>query len=112
MKQAASWSGAQQPKPSELTKEEAVAFKEATKELKPKERKAKEKQAKEDRKTVAARQAIERPLRSARGKRSPPGARESPAARAAPLAQRFDGHGAAKVAEEARAPHTQRGEHQ
>ena len=47
-----------QPKPPELTKEEAAAFKEATKELKPKERKAKEKQAKEDRKTVAARQAL------------------------------------------------------
>ena len=47
-----------QPKPPELTKEEAAAFKEATKELKPKERKAKEKQAKEDRKTVVARQAL------------------------------------------------------
>ncbi|MEO6603666.1 MAG: MYXO-CTERM sorting domain-containing protein, partial [Polyangiaceae bacterium] len=47
-----------QPKPAEPTKEEAAAFKEATKDLKPKERKAKEKQAKEDRKTVAARQAL------------------------------------------------------
>jgi MYXO-CTERM domain-containing protein len=47
-----------QPKPPELTKEEAAAFKEATKELKPKERKAKEKQAKEDRNTIAARQAL------------------------------------------------------
>jgi MYXO-CTERM domain-containing protein len=46
------------PKPPELTKEEKEAFKEATKELKPKERKAKEKQAKEDRFTVAARQAL------------------------------------------------------
>jgi hypothetical protein len=47
-----------QPKPPELTKEEKAAFKEATKELKPKERKAKEKQDKEDRRTVAARQAL------------------------------------------------------
>jgi hypothetical protein len=47
-----------QPKPPELTKEEAAAFKEATKELKPKERKAKEKQAKEDRKTIAMRKAL------------------------------------------------------
>jgi len=47
-----------QPKVPELTKEEVAAFKEATKDLKPKERKAKEKQAKEDRKTVAARQAL------------------------------------------------------
>ena len=47
-----------QPKPAEPTKEEADAFKEATKDLKPKERKAKEKQDKEDRKTVAARQAL------------------------------------------------------
>jgi len=47
-----------QPKPPEPTKEEVAAFKEATKELKPKERKAKEKQDKEDRKTVAARQAL------------------------------------------------------
>ena len=47
-----------QPKPAELTKEEQAAFKEATKDLKPKERKAKEKQDKEDRKTVAARQAL------------------------------------------------------
>jgi MYXO-CTERM domain-containing protein len=46
------------PKPAEPTKEEAAAFKEATKDLKPKERKAKEKQDKEDRKTVAARQAL------------------------------------------------------
>ena len=46
------------PKPPELTKEEKDAFKEATKDLKPKERKAKEKQAKEDRYTVAARQAL------------------------------------------------------
>jgi MYXO-CTERM domain-containing protein len=46
------------PKPVEPTKEELAAFKEATKDLKPKERKAKEKQAKEDRKTVAARQAL------------------------------------------------------
>ncbi|MEP7049668.1 MAG: DUF2330 domain-containing protein [Pseudomonadota bacterium] len=46
------------PKPPELTKEEKDAFKEATKDLKPKERKAKEKQAKEDRQTVAARQAL------------------------------------------------------
>jgi hypothetical protein len=46
------------PKPPELTKEEKDAFKEATKELKPKERKAKEKQAKEDRQTVATRQAL------------------------------------------------------
>jgi hypothetical protein len=49
---------AKQPKPAEPTKEEAAAFKEATKDLKPKERKAKEKQDKEDRKTVAARQAL------------------------------------------------------
>ncbi len=47
-----------QPKPAEPTKEELAAFKEATKELKPKERKAKEKQAKEDRQTVASRQAL------------------------------------------------------
>ncbi|MET0794423.1 MAG: DUF2330 domain-containing protein [Polyangiaceae bacterium] len=47
-----------QPKPAEPTKEEAAAFKEATKDLKPKERKAKQKQDKEDRKTVAARQAL------------------------------------------------------
>ncbi|HEX2670113.1 MAG TPA: DUF2330 domain-containing protein [Polyangiaceae bacterium] len=47
-----------QPKPPEQTKEEIAAFKEATKDLKPKERKAKEKQAKEDRKTVVARQAL------------------------------------------------------
>ena len=47
-----------QPKPAEPTKEEEAAFKEATKDLKPKERKAKEKQDKEDRKTVAARQAL------------------------------------------------------
>src|SRR6478609_2302092 len=47
-----------QPKPPEPTKEELAAFKEATKDLKPKERKAKEKQAKEDRKTVVARQAL------------------------------------------------------
>jgi len=47
-----------QPKPPEQTKEELAAFKEATKDLKPKERKAKEKQALEDRKTVAARQAL------------------------------------------------------
>lgn len=46
------------PKPADLTKEEQAAFKEATKELKPKERKAKEKQALEDRKTVVARQAL------------------------------------------------------
>jgi len=46
------------PKPPEQTKEEIAAFKEATKDLKPKERKAKEKQAKEDRKTVVARQAL------------------------------------------------------
>jgi len=46
------------PKPPELTKEEKDAFKEATKELKPKERKEKEKQAKEDRQTVATRQAL------------------------------------------------------
>jgi hypothetical protein len=46
------------PKPPELTKEEAAAFKEATKELKPKERKAKEKQAKEDRQTIAMRKAL------------------------------------------------------
>jgi len=47
-----------QPKAPELTKEEAAAFKEATKELKPKERKAKEKQAKIDRQTVVARQGL------------------------------------------------------
>ncbi|MEI9939350.1 MAG: DUF2330 domain-containing protein [Pseudomonadota bacterium] len=47
-----------QPKPPEPTKEEAAAFKEATKDLKPKERKAKQKQDKEDRKTVAARKAL------------------------------------------------------
>ncbi len=47
-----------QPKPPEQTKEEIAAFKEATKDLKPKERKAKEKQAKEDRQTVVARQAL------------------------------------------------------
>lgn len=47
-----------QPKPPEQTKEELAAFKEATKDLKPKERKAKEKQVKEDRKTVVARQAL------------------------------------------------------
>ena len=47
-----------QPKPAEPTKEEAAAFKEATKDLKPKERKAKQKQDKEDRKIVAARQAL------------------------------------------------------
>jgi len=47
-----------QPKPPELTKEEAAAFKEATKDLKPKERKAKEKQAKEDRQTVVSRKAL------------------------------------------------------
>jgi hypothetical protein len=47
-----------QPKPPELTREEAAAFKEATKELKPKERKAKEKQAKEDRQTIAMRKAL------------------------------------------------------
>ncbi len=47
-----------QPKPPEPTKEELAAFKEATKELKPKERKAKEKQDKEDRQTVASRQAL------------------------------------------------------
>jgi len=47
-----------QPKPPEQTKEEIAAFKEATKDLKPKERKAKEKQVKEDRKTVVARQAL------------------------------------------------------
>ena len=47
-----------QPKPPELTQEEAAAFKEATKDLKPKERKAKEKQAKEDRKTIVARKAL------------------------------------------------------
>ena len=47
-----------QPKPEALTKEEVAAFKEATKDLKPKERKAKEKQDKEDRKTVAARKAL------------------------------------------------------
>ncbi len=47
-----------QPKPEEPTKEEAAAFKEATKDLKPKERKAKQKQDKEDRKTVAARKAL------------------------------------------------------
>jgi len=47
-----------QPKVPEPTKEEAAAFKEATKDLKPKERKAKEKQAKEDRKTVVVRQAL------------------------------------------------------
>src|SRR3954471_15066313 len=47
-----------QPKPPELTKEEIAAFKEATKELKPKERKAKEKQAKIDRQTVVARQGL------------------------------------------------------
>jgi hypothetical protein len=47
-----------QPKPPELTKEEIAAFKEATKDLKPKERKAKEKQAQEDRKTIVARQAL------------------------------------------------------
>ena len=46
------------PKPVEPTKEEADAFKEAAKDLKPKERKAKEKQDKEDRKTVAARKAL------------------------------------------------------
>jgi hypothetical protein len=46
------------PKPPELTKEEKDAFKEATKDLKPKERKDKEKQAKEDRQTVASRQAL------------------------------------------------------
>jgi hypothetical protein len=46
------------PKPPELTKEEKDAFKEATKELKPKEHKAKEKQDKEDRQTVATRQAL------------------------------------------------------
>jgi MYXO-CTERM domain-containing protein len=46
------------PKPPELTKEEKDAFKEATKDLKPKERKDKEKQAKEDRQTVATRQAL------------------------------------------------------
>ena len=41
------------PKPPELTKDEKDAFKDATKDLKPKERKEKEKQAKEDRQTVA-----------------------------------------------------------
>ncbi|HWZ87438.1 MAG TPA: DUF2330 domain-containing protein [Polyangiaceae bacterium] len=46
------------PKPPELTKDEKDAFKEATKDLKPKERKAKEKQDKEDRQTVASRQAL------------------------------------------------------
>ena len=46
------------PKPDEPTKEEVAAFKEATKDLKPKERKAKQKQDKEDRKTVAARKAL------------------------------------------------------
>jgi len=46
------------PKPPEQTKEEKDAFKEATKDLKPKERKDKEKQAKEDRQTVASRQAL------------------------------------------------------
>ncbi|MEO7033640.1 MAG: DUF2330 domain-containing protein [Polyangiaceae bacterium] len=46
------------PKPPELSKDEKDAFKEATKDLKPKERKAKEKQAKDDRATVAARQAL------------------------------------------------------
>ncbi len=49
---------ARNPKPPELTKEEKDAFKEATKDLKPKERKAKEKQASDDRNTVAARQAL------------------------------------------------------
>ena len=47
-----------QPKPAERSNEQEAAFKEATKELKPKERKAKEKQDKEDRKIVAARQAL------------------------------------------------------
>lgn len=46
------------PKPPELTKEEKEAFKEATKDLKPKERNAKEKLDKEDRQTVASRQAL------------------------------------------------------
>jgi hypothetical protein len=46
------------PKPPEQTKEEKDAFKEATKDLKPKERKDKEKQDKEDRQTVASRQAL------------------------------------------------------
>jgi MYXO-CTERM domain-containing protein len=46
------------PKPPELTKDEKDAFKDATKDLKPKERKDKEKQAKEDRQTVASRQAL------------------------------------------------------
>jgi MYXO-CTERM domain-containing protein len=46
------------PKPPEQTKEEKDAFKEATKDLKPKERKAKEKQDRDDRNTVAARKAL------------------------------------------------------
>lgn len=47
-----------QPKLPEQTNEEKAAFKEATKDLKPKERKAKAKQAKEDRQTVVTRQAL------------------------------------------------------
>src|SRR6202012_5184810 len=46
------------PKPAEPTKEEADAFKESVKDLKPKERKEKEKQDKLDRQTGASRQAL------------------------------------------------------